>query len=221
MKYPVKFELEFKKHKFPGKLIALEGIDGSGKTTHALELVRKLKKEGKKAVYTKEPTDGPIGIFIRKVLNGDIKIPPISLQYLFCADRGVHQEEIEDYLKKGYYVVTDRYLWSAVAYGISDLDRSIDYYTTVFSILSMYHQFLSPDMTLFLDTKVEDAYKRIATSHKHKEIYDRREKMAKTNEAYKNLIKMFREEFIIIDANKSIKTVSKDLLSKIKGLEIA
>src|SRR5690554_6635734 len=101
MSYPIKFSVSFKKHKYPGKLIALEGIDGSGKTTQAQLLVEKLKKSGKKVIYTKEPTDGEIGKLIRRVLSGELNVPPLSLQYLFCADRGPHQEEMEQYLKKG------------------------------------------------------------------------------------------------------------------------
>lgn len=216
MKYPISFEIEFRKHQYPGIFIALEGIDGSGKTTHAKELVQLLEKEGIKAVYTKEPTDGVVGELIRKVLNSEIKIPPISLQYLFCADRGIHQEEIEDYLKKGYVVVSDRYFWSAVAYGIADLAGSEDFYVTVFSILSFYNRFLSPDCTFFLDVDVEEADRRLTESHKQKEIYENRGKLIVVDEAYKKLIEKFNEEFTIVDANKPIDAVSKDLFNQVK-----
>ena len=138
MKYKINFELELKKHKYPGKLIAFEGSEASGKTTHAKALVERLKKEGVKAVFTKEPTSGPIAELIRKILGGEIRVAPITLQYLFCADRAEHQGEIVNWLKEDYVVVSDRYLWSAVAYGIADLDGKMDFYLTAFSVLSFY-----------------------------------------------------------------------------------
>lgn len=218
MKYPIKFELEFKKHEFPGTFIVFEGVDASGKTTHSKDLVEKLKKEGYKAIYTKEPTDGIIGKLIREVLNRRIKMPSISLQYLFNADRGVHQEEIENWLKEGYIVVSDRYFWSSVAYGMADLSRSADFYLTAFSILSFYDQFISPDYTFFLDVEIDEAVRRIEESKKHREIYEPADMLVKIDNSYEKLIDRFKEEFTVIDANKSIDEVTSDLFSKVKPI---
>lgn len=220
MRYPIKFSISFKRNILPGILVALEGIDGSGKTTQALELVKRLKKDGYKVVYTKEPTDEPTGKLIRQVLSGEIKVPPLSLQYLFCADRGVHQWELEKYLQKGYIVVTDRYFWSAVAYGISDLKGTPDYYLVAFSILSMYNQFMKPDFTFFLDVDVEEAFRRISQSSKHGEIYDKKGKLVKIKDAYAQLFKKFNGEFVMVDGNQSIDTVQNDLLENVKKMII-
>ncbi len=213
MKYPVNFEIGFRKHKYPGKLIAFEGIDGSGKTTQAQRLVEKLKKKTKKIIYTKEPTDNQIGKITRKILAGEFRVPPLSLQYLFCADRAMHQEELEQYLKKGYIIITDRYFWSAVAYGMSDLKGTPDFYLTAFSILSFYDRFISPDYTFFLDIKVEDSLKRIGKSAKHTEIYDNKEKLVRIRSSYKKLISRFEKEFVVVDANKPVEQLTDELAS--------
>lgn len=215
MRYPIEFSVSLKKHKYPGVLIALEGIDGSGKTTQALELVERLKKLKKKVIYTKEPTDEPSGKLIRKVLSGEVKMPPLSLQYLFCADRGVHQWELEKYLKKGYIVITDRYFWSAVAYGISDLKGKTDYYLAAFSIVSMYNQFMSPDYTFFLDVPVNEAHKRISKSAKHGEIYDKKSKLVKIKNAYELLMEKMEKEFIRVPAAGSKDEVGEELLKRV------
>lgn len=215
MRYPVSFSVGFKKHKYPGKLIAIEGMDGSGKTTQAELLVKELKKKKIKAIYTKEPTDEPTGKMIRQVLSGELKVPPLSLQYLFCADRGVHQVELEKLLKKGYIIVTDRYFWSAVAYGISDMDGKPDYYMASFSILSMYNQFLSPDYTFYLDVSVDEAYKRIGKSHKHGEIYDKKDKLVKIKKGYEVLVKNYPTEFIRVGGQKSIEELLADLVKRV------
>lgn len=214
MKYPVKFEIGFKKHKNKGKLIALEGNEGSGKTTQAKDLVVELKKQKIKAVYTKEPTNSPIGQMIQQVLFGELKVPPISLQYLFCADRAIHQEEVEKYLEKGYVVVTDRYFWSAIAYGMAKMNKSADYYSVAYSILSFYDQFISPDITFFLDVDVDVAFKRISKSEKHNSIFDKRNTMSEVGDTYAKLIKKFPEEFAVIDANKAQSEVLAELLEK-------
>lgn len=218
MKYKVEFEIEFKHNPYPGKFIVFEGMDASGKTTHSCDLVEKLKNEGHKVIYTKEPTDGEIGKLIREVLTYQIKVPPISLQYLFSADRGVHQEQIKDWLKAGYIVVSDRYFWSSVAYGIADLNGSPDFYLTAFSILSFYHQFISPDYTFFLDVEVDEAVRRIEESKKRREIYEAREKLVKIDNSYEKLIDRFKEEFTVIDANKSIDEVSEELFDRVKKI---
>lgn len=217
MKYHIEFDIDFKKNKDRGKFIALEGIDGSGKTVQAQKVVDALKEKGYKAVLTKEPTDGVIGKFIKTdVLSGKVKLPPVAIQYLFSADRSVHQKEIEDYLKKGFVVVTDRYFWSAVCYGIADLKQVSDYYLTVLSVLSPYNRFMSADATFFLDIPINTALKRIGKSDKHNEIYDNEAKLKKIKKAYDFLITRFSKEFTRIDGDKSIKEVTDDLVKRIE-----
>ena len=53
MKYHIEFNLDFKRNIYPGKFIALEGIDGSGKTVEAHLLAKALRKEGKEVFLTK------------------------------------------------------------------------------------------------------------------------------------------------------------------------
>lgn len=218
MKYPVNFELEFQRHSYPGRLIAIEGIDGSGKTTQSHKLVEALQKNNINAIYTKEPTDHETGKLIRKVLSREVAMPPISLQYLFSADRGIHEIEIEKLLREGNVIITDRYFWSSVAYGVADLNGSIDFYVTAFSILSFYHRFIVPDITFFLDIPAETAYERIKESHDHKEIYDNRGKLVKIKDSYDKLIGRFKEEFTLVDGARSVEEISKELFEKVGAI---
>jgi dTMP kinase len=75
-------------------------------------------------VTTREPRkEGLIGDLVQKVLLGTEKLPSVSLQYLFSADRSAHHEELVlPSLQAGKVVITDRCFWSAIVYGI--LDRS-------------------------------------------------------------------------------------------------
>src|SRR3989344_4218872 len=122
MKYHVGFDIEFRKNPYKGIYIALEGIDGSGKSTQAKILADYLKKNGKKVVFTKEPTQKPpVGDLIHNIIQGKVNLPLVSLQYLFSADREIHLKTVvEPALKEGKIIISDRCFWSSVAYGILD-----------------------------------------------------------------------------------------------------
>lgn len=219
MSYKINFEIDFKRNKFPGKLIAIEGNEGSGKTTQVKRVVEELKKKGIDAIATKEPTTMPIGQFIREsILTGKVKVPAVSIQYLYCADRAMHQEEIEDYLRKGKTVVMDRYFWSSVAYAFADLEFDKDKYLTVLSVLSPYDQFIKPDLTFYLKVSQQEALGRIETSHKHKEIYDNEEKFPKIEEGYDYLMEIFPEEFVKINAEQKEEEIAREIIQEISKL---
>lgn len=215
MKYNVSFDLEFKRNPYKGKFIVLEGIDGSGKTTQIQILEEALKKKNVSVFLTKNPTDHPIGKMIREVLAGTQKIPATARQYLFCADRVVQEEEIIERLKKGETVISDRYFWSSVAYGMADKDVKDERLLTAYSILSFYNEFILPDLTIFLDVDVDTAVSRFSTKEKL-EIYENKAFITKVKVNYDFLLKKFPEEFTIIDSRNDLETVSKEIIKKVE-----
>jgi len=219
--YHVEFDLDFKRNEFQGKFIVLEGIEASGKTTQANILEEKFPG----AFHTKNPTSSnEIGKFVReRVLGGKTDIPPVAYQYLFAADREIDQQKVIENLKKGVTVISDRYFWSSVAYGIADRSNT-DYENfeevsvVSLSLLSMYHQFIIPDLTIYLNVSLEESLKRMEGSVKHTEIYDNHETNVKVKKGYDWLIQKFPEEFSIVDANKNESEVTRDILALIEGL---
>src|SRR5882724_12061511 len=197
MKYHVEFDIDFKRNTSEGLYIAIEGIDGSGKTTQVEKLVAYFAKQGKNVVRTREPRkdEGLIGELIQKILHGKTTIPPVAFQYLFSADREMHHEElIKPSLQGGKIVISDRCFWSVVPYGIMDLGGNLDentgeYMLTAQSILSMYHQFTIPDYTFYLDIPLDVAMERLDKDEKKKEIYENQEILAKTIKGYEWLLK--------------------------------
>ena len=101
-----------------GVLVALEGIDGTGKTTQGSLLVARLEEEGWPVIATREPTDGEWGKRIRRLAKegrGDV-LPEEEVEW-FLRDRKEHVDKIIDpALKRGKIVVTDRYYFSTMAY---------------------------------------------------------------------------------------------------------
>ena len=101
-----------------GLFLAIEGIDGAGKTTQAHLLIDRLAREGFNALYAKEPTNGPWGMKIKEIaLNGRAGITPETELDYFIRDR---EEDVRlnilPALSQGWIVIADRYFYSTIAY---------------------------------------------------------------------------------------------------------
>jgi|WetSurMetagenome_2_1015567.scaffolds.fasta_scaffold01228_18 dTMP kinase len=224
MKYHVELDIELKRNPYRGKYIAIEGMDGSGKSTQVEHLAKYFRKQGKEVVQIREPRKtGLIGDIVQKVLVGETKISPTALQYLFSTDRVLNQEEtIIPALKNGKIVVSDRCFWSAIVYGILDKtsgeynSENTDFLLIAHSILSMYHQFLVPDYTFYLKIPLKTALARIREKDDVKEIYEDEEKLKKVMDGYNWLTEKFANEIITIDGEQSVEKVTKEIVLSIK-----
>lgn len=223
MKYKINFDIELLKNTSTGLYIALEGIDGSGKTTQAEVLAHYFKEQGREVIVTQEPRRvGVIGKIIHKILKHEVTVPPVALQYLFTADRAIHQEKlILPALKEGKMVISDRTFWSGVAYGLLDraLDRDVktdEQLLVSLSILSMYHQFTAPDATFYLQTDVKTAIKRLRAEGRPFEYYEDEAKLTKVKEIYDWLDTQYSESLIKIDGERPIEEVSREILTHVK-----
>jgi dTMP kinase len=101
-----------------GVLIVFEGIDGAGKSTQARLLYERLIKAQFDAELSREPTQGPWGKKLRRLIEegrGDVE-PQEELSW-FIKDRFQHVEEIiKPGLKNKKLIILDRYYFSTVAY---------------------------------------------------------------------------------------------------------
>lgn len=228
MKYHLNLDIDLRRNPYKGKYFVIEGIDGSGKTTQTNLLCKYLEKSKIPHVCTAEPRkkEGAVGAIIQKFLKAKVKIPPVAFQYLFSAERSIHHTElIIPSLKSGKWVVSDRSFWSAIPYGIMDKmmgegrkDYNFDDVKILLvaqSILSMYHQFLVPNITFYLDISVDTAMQRIEKKQQ-KEIYEKKEKLDKIVKGYKWLVKEFPGEFVVIDGERSVEKVRDDIIARLK-----
>ncbi|MCL2642888.1 MAG: dTMP kinase [Candidatus Bathyarchaeota archaeon] len=138
-----------------GVFICIEGLDGSGKSTQAKLLTKKLCKAGYPAVFTAEPSQGKIGKFIRKRLFEQERLPPTVEALLFAADRIEHvQTIIIPALEEGKIVISDRYVHSSFTYqGSAGLDLSW--------IEAINANAKTPDLSLFIDVTPEVVLERL------------------------------------------------------------
>ena len=193
--------------------IAVEGIDGSGKGTHAKLLNRWLKEEkGYDTFLTTEPTTSRIGAVLRDGLkHGNLDTKTEAL--LFAADRSEHLEKIKMNLDKGKIVVTDRYYYSSIAYqGASGLSMRW---------ISEINNFAKrPDLTLILDIDPEIGLQRISSKSslrsnvREKEYFEKRDFLEKVRAIYLDL-KDENEDITVIDASGSIDDVQTIIRRKV------
>ena len=185
-----------------GFFICVEGLDGCGKTTQTKLLVRKLRKIGWDAVYTAEPSRGKIGKFIQKYcLHGEKRTFPIVEALLFAADRFEHVErEVIPALNEGKIVVSDRYVYSSLAYqGATGLDLKW--------IEMINEHAIRPDLAIFVDVEPEAVIKRLKPK---KSVMENLETQRKVREVYVKFVE--KGELVRIDGNKSTEEVADDVL---------
>ena len=166
-----------------GKFIALEGVDGSGKSTQIGHLVRRLEEQGVTCHATREPTGRPVGALIRQALTGQTPLDPRVIAALYAADRIDHLVNGEDGLlslvERGITVVTDRYYFSSYAYHSVDMDMD-----WVIGANSVSAELLRPTLTVFLDVPVELALERIRQGRDRVELFEKEDRLRKTRALY-------------------------------------
>ena len=192
--------------------IALEGIDGSGKSTQIKLLADKLTTAGHKVYTTFEPTNGTIGSLLRNILKGSIKADERTIAGLFLADRLDHiLNEDNGLLKKlseGYTVITDRYYFSSYAYHGTHMDMD-----WVIASNKMCADLLRPDVTVFIDVPPEVSMQRINANRQTAELYETLDNLTKVRTKYLEAFdKLHMEENIVmIHGNQSIEAIAEDI----------
>lgn len=145
----------------PGFFISVEGVDGSGKTTQAGRLAKRLRGQGELVTLVRDPGTTRLGEQVRTMLLGHSEgTPPHPLAEaaLFLAARvQLLHEVIEPALAEGAVVVSDRYLDSTLVY--QGAGRGLD-----LEVLLDLHRLAGadrmPDLTLILDLPIGSAQSR-------------------------------------------------------------
>ena len=187
-----------------GAFIVIEGLDGSGKTTQARLLVQKLRS-GHNVVYTTEPSRGKIGSFIRECcLFEEKRLDSATEALLFAADRIEHiQNEVVPALNKGLLVISDRYLYSSLAYqGSTGL--SLEW------IEAINKHALKPDLAVFIDVAPETVMQRL---NRKKSVMETLETQRQVREVYLKFVA--NDDMVRIDGDMLVAELSEALYSRV------
>jgi len=183
-------------------LIAVEGIDGAGKTTQSFMLVEGLKKMGFKAVYTTEPTYERVGDILRLHVSRMKVRMPVYEALLYSADRFEHITRfIKPKIENGVIVVLDRYVYSTIAYqGAAELDLkwlwSINFFAP------------KPDVIIYLDLSSKIGLERKKGG---RSVYENIGYAEKVRKIYLKLAKT--ENFAIFNAARSAEEVHSEIMT--------
>ncbi|WP_343154620.1 dTMP kinase [Buchnera aphidicola (Pseudoregma panicola)] len=199
------------------KFIVLEGIEGSGKTEMSRYLKKILKKKNiKKIISVRQPGSTIISEKLRSILKTEVKNEKIYNKteiLLFYASRiQLLKNKIFPYLKKGYWVISDRHNLSTIAYQTVYKKNN----KKIIKILSnILIKNMDPDLTIYFDTLPIIGLNRIST----RKNIDRIEKRSinfflKVRKNYIKEIKKISKK-IIINASLDKEYVKKTLKKKI------
>jgi dTMP kinase len=194
--------------------ITLEGVEGSGKSTIINFIKDSLETSGKKVVVTREPGGIDIAEQIRSVIldRKNTKMEGRTEALLYAAARRQHLvEKVIPSLNEGNIVLCDRFIDSSLAYQGYARGLGIK---EVYSVNKFAIENLMPDLTLYLDLDPQIGLNRIA-KNKGREInrldLEEINFHVKVQEGYEEVLKMFPERMVRIDANQEIEKVLADI----------
>jgi dTMP kinase len=196
-----------------GLFIAIEGIDGSGKSSLSKNLAALFSKE-RPTILTREPGGSEVGAKIRSMLYEVVQQTEKKAQYLlFAADRAQHVSSVIcPALEKGYVVISDRFCDSSIAYQGYGNQLSVP---MIVQINQWATEALIPDLTIFLRVSVDEALLRIQKGRGHLSYYEQKEFLDRVSFGFTEMYKS-RSDVIIIDAHQDENTVLQEAYARVK-----
>ena len=187
-----------------GRFITLEGPDGSGKTTVATALCRRLEEKGIPVVHTREPG----GIEISEAIRNIILDPKNTMMdakteaLLYAASRRQHLvEKVFPAVEAGKIVICERFLDSSLAYQGYGRQLGFDEVLGInlFAIDNTY-----PDLTIYLDIDEQAGLDRLSD----REFKDRLDQESiefhhRVSAGYREVLNRFKDRIRIVDASMS------------------
>lgn len=206
-----------------GRLITLEGIDGTGKTTQIASLSASLRERGISVLELREPGGTAIGEAIRQILldNKHSGMSDETELLLFTAARAQSVREIMlPALASGTWIICDRFLDSTLAY--QGYGRGMDL-ATINSINGFAVDGCRPDITILLDLPVETAVSRLSSRQTKADRLDGESRafMQRTRDGYLAAAAHEPNRIIVINAEQSATDLAKNIFNIIwEGLGI-
>jgi dTMP kinase len=179
------------------RFIVFEGIDGTGTTTQLARLQKRLTAAACPHAVSCEPSRGPIGSLIRESLFGTIPLHPHTVARLFAADRGEHlygQGGIHETTSAGMLAISDRYLFSSLAYQGLTCGQELP--------AELNAGFPLPRLLLFFDLEPKVAMGRMA-GRSRLDSYENLRFQEQVAAAYRRIIGSFKDtgmQIVHIDA---------------------
>ena len=193
------------------QFLTLDGIDGSGKSTH-LETMREwFERRGMPVLFTREPGGTPLGEELRRLLlSPDSRVGLRTETLLMFAARRQHLEDVVlPALAQGIHVVSDRFTDATFAY--QGGGRGLP--AAEVEVLEDWVQgSLRPDLTILLDVPLEVSVARIEGS-RDKDRFEREDSdfFARVRAAYLQRAAQSPQRYAVINSHRDKAEVKQDI----------
>jgi dTMP kinase len=228
-----------KKEKYKGKLIVIDGTDGSGKTTQVTYLTDRLKKDGHKVKVVDFPKyyDDFFGKFIGHCLSEQyynwLNIHPKIASVMYAADRWEASEEMREWLKKGYIIIANRYVSANQIHQggkIKSAKKRADFMKWLDEMEYEVFKIPRPDLTLYLSLPIKITLQLLKDrdSSKMKREYLKKKKDVHESDtnflvnSRKSALKLEKEipNFIKIECSEKGKILSREQVHEMVYKEV-
>lgn len=199
-----------------GLFLSLEGVDGAGKSTHIPFMKKILQEHNIPVLVTREPGGTPLGESLRELLLQHPMRLKTECLLMFAARNEHIQTRIMPALKKGQWVLCDRFTDASYAY--QGGGRALG--AEQIRVLEQWvHAGLQPDRTWLFDVPLELARQRMMNTR----VLDRFEKedvefFIRTQQAYYDRVHQDPQRFYMVDASKDIASIQEQLKAELLSL---
>jgi len=209
---------------FPGRLIAVEGLDGSGKSTQVHLLKKWLERQGCKVFFSEWNSSALVKSATSRGKKENL-LTPTTFSLIHATDfADRYERQLLPLLRAGYVVLCDRYVFTAFA---RDVVRGVppDWVRGVYSYAAM------PDLTFFFKARLEVSLTRILDNRPVLKFHEAGMDLNLSNDPYESFrlfqgrifeqyLAMSTEfQFVIIDANERIE-VQQDVVRRLVASKI-
>lgn len=200
-----------------GKFITLEGVDGAGKSTQLTWIAEFLSTPGREVIVTREPGGTPVAERLRELLLDHTMQPETEALLMFAARREHLADVIMPALRRGAWVVCDRFTDATYAYQGGGHGVAAE---KLAALENFVHKGFAPDFTLLFDLPIEIARERCRDAGGGADTFEKQwdSFFARVRAAYLDRVRIEPERIRLIDASLSIDAIRTQLRALLSEL---
>lgn len=213
-----------------GKLIVIDGTDGSGKATQSELLSKRLKKEGYEVRRVAFPRHGKksawlVDEYLRGKYGSAKEVGPYVASIFYACDRYDASFEIRKFLKEGKIVISDRYVTANMGHQggkIKDSKERKNFFKWLYNLEYRIFLLPKPDLTIIFHVDAAIAQKMVDKKDSRSYIKGKRRDLhEKSLNHLKNAEKAYQEmsdlfpDFISMKCTENKKIMSKEKISEL------
>lgn len=193
-----------------GRFITLEGVDGSGKSTHLAFVEALLRERGHEVLRTREPGGTPLAEALRELVLQAPMDGVCEVLLMFAARADHVRQVIRPAVEAGRWVVCDRFTDATLAYQGGGKGVSME---LIRGLADAAHPGLWPDLTLVFDCPYEVASARLAQTGRPMDRFEREDRafFERVRQAYLDAAQREHNRVRLIDASRTLDEVKQQI----------